>query len=84
MDGAQVIAAGALRGLKDTALPLFAGILGYWVVGLGSGYWLAFRLGYGARGLWWGLAMGLAVAAALLTSRFIVLSRRGRAGGSSP
>jgi len=83
MDGAQVIAAGALRGLKDTALPLFAGILGYWVVGLGSGYWLAFRLGYGARGLWWGLAMGLAVAATLLTSRFLVLSRRGQAGGSS-
>lgn len=69
-DGLQVIGAGALRGLKDTRVPmLFAG-LGYWVLGLPFGAALAFGAGLGAIGIWFGLAFGLAVVALLLLVRW--------------
>jgi multidrug resistance protein, MATE family len=70
VDGIQVIAAGALRGLKDTRIPMFIGILAYWFLGLGSSYLLGLQLGFGGIGLWWGLAIGLAAAAVILTWRF--------------
>ncbi|HEY9853267.1 MAG TPA: MATE family efflux transporter [Leptolyngbyaceae cyanobacterium] len=69
-DGIQVTAAGALRGLKDTRIPMFIGIFSYWCVGLFSGYILGLRLGWGGMGLWLGLVFGLAFAAVILTWRF--------------
>jgi MATE family, multidrug efflux pump len=73
-DGMQVIAAGALRGYKDTMIPMLLAIFGYWGVGF-VGCWLfAFPLGYGAVGLWWGLALGLAVVAVMLTLRLHFLA----------
>ncbi len=69
-DGIQVIAAGALRGLKDTRIPMLIGIFAYWGIGLVSGFGFGMVLGWGAVGLWWGLALGLAVAAGVLTWRF--------------
>ncbi len=75
-DGGQVIGAGALRGLKDTRWPMvFAGV-GYWVLGFGSALGLGFGLGLGGIGIWIGLLVGLAVAAALLIARFVLLHRR--------
>ncbi len=68
-DGTQVIAAGVLRGYKDTLVPMLLAGFGYWGAGFGGGWLLAFPLGYGAVGLWWGLALGLAVVAILLTLR---------------
>ncbi len=76
VDGTQIIAMGALRGLQDTHVPFFIGTIGYWLTGLGSGYVFAFVFGWGAIGLWWGVAMGLAAAAILLTWRFHIRSRR--------
>lgn len=68
-DGVQVIAAGALRGYRDTAVPmLFAGI-GYWAIGFAGGCLLAFPFGLGAVGLWLGLLLGLAVVAVSLSAR---------------
>jgi len=69
-DGAQVVGAGALRGLKDTRMPmLFAGV-GYWGLAVPLGAALAFSGEMGARGVWIGLALGLAVVAALMTWRW--------------
>ncbi len=73
-DGMQVIAVGALRGYRDTAVPMLIAAIGYWAVGFwavgfAGGCLLAFPLGYGAVGLWSGLALGLAVVAILLTLR---------------
>lgn len=68
-DGVQTIAVGALRGYKDTLIPLLLATFGYWGVGFLGGWLLAFPLGYGAVGLWWGLALGLATVAVLLTLR---------------
>jgi MATE family multidrug resistance protein len=46
------------------------------VFGLGSGVTMGFAMGYGALGLWWGLAIGLAVSASLLYLRWRRLSGR--------
>jgi MATE family multidrug resistance protein len=70
VDGGQIVAMGALRGLNDTAVPFLLGLVGYWVIGMGSGYMFGFVLGHGAVGVWWGLALGLAASASLLTWRF--------------
>ncbi|MBG1245194.1 MATE family efflux transporter [Nostoc sp. NZL] len=70
VDGVQVTAGGALRGLKDTRIPMLIGIFAYWCIGLFTGYTFGTSLGYGAIGLWWGLAIGLAIAAIIMTWRF--------------
>lgn len=69
-DGIQVAALGALRGLKDTRIPMFICFVSYWLIGLSVGMSLAFVADLGAGGLWWGLVLGLATAAILLTWRF--------------
>jgi MATE family multidrug resistance protein len=68
-DGMQAVAAGALRGYKDTAVPMLLAGIGYWGFGFLGSWLLAFPLGYGAPGLWWGLAFGTAVVGVLLTLR---------------
>jgi len=69
-DGSQVTAAGALRGLKDTRIPLLINAFVYWIVGFSIAYVLGVRFDYGAHGVWIGLASCLWVAAILLTLRF--------------
>ncbi len=69
-DGVQVTAAGALRGLKDTRMPMLIGLVSYWAIGLTAGYAFGFGVGLGPTGLWWGLVLGLAAAAILLLGRF--------------
>ena len=68
-DGTQVVAGGILRGSGDTRAPLVANLAGFWVVGVPLGAWLAFSLGTGPAGLWWGAAAGLGAVAALLVWR---------------
>jgi MATE family multidrug resistance protein len=69
-DGGQTIGIGALRGAADTRVPMLVTIVSYWGVGLPLGWLLAFRLGAGPRGLWWGLSAGLACVAVALALRF--------------
>jgi MATE family multidrug resistance protein len=77
-DGIQVASNGALRGLKDTRAPMAMTLFAYWVIGMPFGWWLAFRQGLGARGMWMGLVAGLSVAAVLLFTRFWRSSRSER------
>ena len=73
VDAAQIVFSAALRGLGDTALPLGAGVVGYWLIGLPLGAALAFGwLGepWGGTGVWVGLATGLTVVAVLLALRW--------------
>lgn len=58
-DGLQVVTAGVLRGLGDTRTPMVAGLFGYWLLGLPTGYLLCFRFERGVSGLWIGLLVGL-------------------------
>lgn len=68
-DGTQAVAAGILRGVGDTHAPFVINIMGFWLVGLPVSWWLAFRAGFGAVGLWWGIVAGLSAVAALLLVR---------------
>jgi len=54
-----------------TKIPLLYAAISYWPIGVVAAYILAFPLGYGGAGVWAGLAIGLAVAAVLLVSRFL-------------
>ena len=70
-DGAQVIGVGALRGLTDVRVPAALTFAAYWLLALPLGYGLAFHTRLGPRGLWIGLAAGLATAAISLVWRFL-------------
>lgn len=65
-DGIQVLSAGALRGLKDTRVPMFIAMASYWGIGMPLGAGLGLGLGWGPQGMWVGLIAGLTAAASLL------------------
>jgi MATE family multidrug resistance protein len=77
VDGIQTIAAGALRGLNDTRIPMIFAAVSFWLVGFTASYTLAFPAGFGAVGVWIGFTVGLGLYAALLVWRFDALTRRG-------
>jgi MATE family multidrug resistance protein len=60
-DGLQGVTTGVLRGLGDTRSPMLWNLAGHWFIGLPLGYALAFVLGFGVIGLWWGLSTGLII-----------------------
>lgn len=75
VDGAQAVAQGVLRGLQDTRIPMAVALFGYWVVGFGASAWLGFRTPLAGVGIWWGLAIGLAVVSILLLWRWSARER---------
>jgi MATE family multidrug resistance protein len=75
-DAIQSIAAGSLRGMKDTRVPLLSAAIGYWLIGFPAAYAGGFRTSLGAIGVWVGLSAGTAVYATLLTLRFQLLTAR--------
>ena len=82
-DGLQVVAAGALRGLQDVAVPVAITAAAYWGVGMPVALALAFGAAWQAQGMWTGLIAGLTTAALLLAARFAVVSRRVGQGGAA-
>ncbi|WP_243612104.1 MATE family efflux transporter [Shimia aestuarii] len=70
VDAAQVMALGLLRGVKDTRAPMIIATVSYWIVGAPFAYVFGFVLGWEGPGVWFGLVMGLSVAAVLLMLRF--------------
>jgi len=77
-DGIQVVGCGVLRGMGETRPAAWFNLVGYWVLGLPLGGWLAFRADWGLAGIWWGLCLGLAIVAGSL-----VLWIRARGPGSA-
>ncbi len=75
-DGIQICSAGALRGLKDTLMPMFYNIISYWLIGLLLGYHLTFVREMGPAGMWIGMIAGLSAGAVLMLSRFLRSSAR--------
>ena len=73
-DGLQVGALGALRGLKDTRVPLIINVISYLMIGLPGAYLLGIRVVYGQEGVWSGIIAGLSVAAILHNLRFYLLT----------
>jgi MATE family multidrug resistance protein len=70
VDGAQVVGAGMLRGLHDTRVPMIYALIGYWIVGIGTGIWLGFGAGWEGQGIWVGLAVGLGFVSVLMIRRW--------------
>ena len=77
-DGVQAIAMGALRGLKDTRIPMFVNIIAYWIIGIPLGYYLGIERSMGAQGLWIGMIAGLTFAAISHASRFYYFTKTGK------
>ena len=75
-DGLQIVASGALRGFKDTRMPVVYMVISFWIVGLTLGYHLTFDRAMGPSGMWIGMIAGLSVAAVLMIRRFNHTSRR--------
>jgi MATE family multidrug resistance protein len=75
-DGLQMVASGALRGFKDTRMPVVYMVISFWIVGLTLGYHLTFARQMGPAGMWVGMIAGLSVAAVLLLRRFNHTSQR--------
>ena len=69
-DAIQGTAAGALRGLSDTRMPMLYAAISFWLVGFSSAYTLAFPFGLGAVGIWIGFALSVVTFAVLLVWRF--------------
>jgi MATE family multidrug resistance protein len=74
-DGVQAVGIGILRGLTDVKIPTAITFIAYWVVGLPTGYLLAFYFGLDVQGVWIGLLAGLTTSAILLTLRFNLKSK---------
>ena len=74
-DGVQVCTAGALRGFKDTRLPMFYNLVAYWGIGFPLAWYLGLDRGWSAQGVWTGLIAGLFVAALLLSVRLRRVAR---------
>ncbi len=79
VDGLQSIASGLLRGLKDARVPMIMALIAYWPIGFFLAWLLAFPLGFGGIGIWFGFLLGLASAAAMLCARFYILVRSEKA-----
>lgn len=75
-DGIQVVGLGALRGIADVKIPTYITFLAYWIIGLPVGYYLGFVLDFGAIGIWYGLLLGLTIAAGSLFSRFNYITKK--------
>ena len=70
VDGLQVSAISALRGIADVNVPTVIAFVAYWLIGIPTSYILAFKLNMGGLGIWWGYLTGLCVAALMLFARF--------------
>jgi MATE family multidrug resistance protein len=77
-DAIQVGAAGALRGYKDTLIPLILTLISFWFIGLGVGYTLGLTDLWGApmgpKGFWIGMVAGLTCASVLMIWRLRLIS----------
>jgi multidrug resistance protein, MATE family len=67
-DGTQVVGGGILRGMGRTRPAALFNLLGYYLLGLPVAYYLAFEVGMGVAGIWWGLTLGLMIVALLLVA----------------
>ncbi len=78
-DDTQAVAAGCLRGYKDTTMPMVIGMVGYWLIALPFGVLLAQGLlmsePIGVYGYWAGLTLGLGLVAIALGLRLVRTSR---------
>ena len=71
MDGVKIAGEGALRGLKETTSPMVISLFSYWLVGFPAAWLLGIYWDVGPVGLWYGMALGMVLAAMLMSARFL-------------
>ena len=64
-DGTQAVASGLARGTGDTKVPMLLHLFGFWAMGVPLAAVLGFATPLAGAGIWWGLTLGLVVAALL-------------------
>ena len=69
LDGVQVVAMGALRGMEDYQYSSVAAFIAYWVFALPLSYVLAFKVGWSVYGIWLSLSLALGIVAVTLFFR---------------
>lgn len=69
-DGVQVVGLGSLRGMSDVKAPTIITLISYWGLAIPVSYVFGFVLDFGPQGIWFGLFIGLTVAAITLYIRF--------------
>ena len=75
-DGTQAVGLGILRGITDMKIPTLITLVAYWVMGLPSGYLLAFKCNMGIYGVWYGLLISLTASALFMMLRFNAKSKK--------
>jgi MATE family multidrug resistance protein len=75
-DGIQAVGLGILRGITDMKIPTLITLVAYWIIGLPSGYVLAFHFNLGIYGVWYGLLISLSASALLMMLRFHVKTKK--------
>lgn len=75
-DGVQVVGGGLMRGMGRPQAGAIANLMAFYLIGLPLAWWLAFPVGLGLRGVWWGLAAGLFSVAVILCVQVVRTSRR--------
>lgn len=82
-DTTQGIGFGLLRGMKDTRVPVWFNVVGYWLLGLPAALVMAFVVTDDPRWIWWGWTLGLWCIGLMTLGRFAQNVRRMRAVGST-
>ncbi len=77
-DGTQAVGLGILRGITDMKIPTVITLAAYWILGLPSGYLLAFKLNMGIYGVWYGLLISLTASAIFMMLRFNLKTRKAK------
>ncbi len=80
-DGMQCASSGILRGLSDVRLVMWGSLVCYWIIAAPAALLLAFPLDFGGCGIWAGMAIGLASAAAIFLTRLFNDLRREKIPG---
>ncbi len=76
MDGLQVVAALALRGMKDARAPMWIAGVCYWLIGFPTCFILGFMLDMKGIGVWIGCTVALFCAAIAMCWRFYYLTHK--------
>ena len=74
--GTQAVGLGILRGMTDMKIPTLITLAAYWLMGLPSVYFLAFKLNMGIYGIWYGLLISLTASGVLMMIRFNTKTRK--------
>jgi MATE family multidrug resistance protein len=75
-DGVQAVSIGALRGASDVKVPTAITFVAYWLFSIPCMYFLGIRAEAGPMGIWFGLALGLALSATALAIRFYLVTKK--------